>query len=192
MSSYPVRSDHRFLRGTAGGRIRLGQIAWYEAAPAAGAVAAIHAAVTLAPDDPTLVTQGFTQPDVPRLLTVKGSAASVTGAVEITGADANNRAIRETVLLNGAAVVPTTRAFARVFTVQLPARAASGHTVSIGTANVVGLTHALAADVRLHTTVDGAADAGTLAIDASDVSKNLFTPAGALDGTKVLRILYVV
>lgn len=192
MSSYPVRSDHRFMRGSTGGRIRMGQIAWYEAAPALGGAATVHAAVTLAPDDPTLVNSAFTQPDVPRLLTVKGNAASVTGDVVITGADANNRQISETVALNGTAVVTTTHAFARVFTVLLPARAASGNTVSVGTANVLGLTHALAVDVRLHTTFDGAADAGTLAIDAAEVSKNLFTPAGTLDGAKTLRILYVV
>lgn len=191
MATYPVRSDHRLLRGTAGGRIRLGQIAWYEEAPAIGTATAIHAAVTLAPDDPTLVSSGFTQPDVPRLLTLKGNAASVTGNAVITGSDANNRAITETVELNGASPVTTTRAFARVFTVTLPARAASGNTVSVGTANVVGLTHALAVDVRLHTTFDGAADAGTLQLDA-EVSKTLFTPAGTFDGAKVLRILYVV
>jgi hypothetical protein len=192
MSSYPVRSDHRFLRGTHGGRIRLGQIAWYEAAPAVGTATAVHAAVTLAPDDPTLVTQGFTQPDVPRLLTLKGNAASVAGEVLITGADANNHALTETVTLNGTAVVTTTQAFARVFTVKLPARGASSNTVSVGTANVLGLTHALSIDVRLSTTFDGALDAGTLATDAHEVSKNLFTPAGTLDGAKVLRILYVV
>lgn len=191
MATYPVRSDHRLLRGTAGGRIRLGQIAWYEETPAAAGAATVHAAVTLAADDPTLVTQGFTQPDVARVLTVKGNAASVTGNVVIIGADANNRQITETVALAGTAVVNTTRAFSRVFSVQLPARAASGNTVSIGTANIVGLTHALAVDVRLHTTFDGATDAGTLQLHA-EVSKNLFTPAGTFDGAKTLRILYVV
>ena len=191
MSPYPVRSDHRLLRGTHGGRIRLGQIAWYEVAPTVGTTTAVHAAVTLDPIDPTLVNTALVTPDHPRLLTVKGNAASVAGDVVISGADANNRAITETVTLAGVAVVPTTRAFAQVFTVLLPPRGGLNNTVSVGTANVLGLLHALTADVRLHTTFDGAADLGTLAIHA-DVSKNLFTPAGTLDGTKVLRILYVV
>ncbi|MBX0328696.1 hypothetical protein K2Z83_13520 [Oscillochloris sp. ZM17-4] len=193
MSSYPVRSDHRYLRGTAGGRVRLGQIAWYEATPAAVAANAVLAATTLDAADPiTIDATSLTQPDVARTISVKGNAASVAGDVMIVGADANNRPLTATLTLAGTATVSSLVAFSRIFRITLPVRAASGNTVSVGVGAAIGLVHALDADVRLQTAFDGAADAGTLAIDASDVSKNLFTAAGTFDGAKVLRILYVV
>ncbi len=192
MTTYPVQSTHRFVRGTKGGKTRLGLVVWYEQTPALGTNTALLAATTLAELTTTLITTGITQPDVPRVLLVKGNAASVTGDVLLEGSDSNGTAINETLALNGTAAVVGTLAFAHVRRITLPVRAASGNTVSVGTGNVLGLWHALAADVRLVTEFNGAADLGTLAIDADDVSKNLFTPAGTLNGAKVLRIIYLV
>ena len=56
----------------------------------------------------------------------------------------------------------------------------------------LGLWHALTWDSRLVTQFDGSADAGTLAVDNDEVEKNQFTPAGTLDGVKILRIVYIV
>lgn len=192
MSTYPVSSTNRWLRGTRGGKIRQGLVAWYEHAPALGTNTAVLAATTLADGATSVVTTDITQPDVPRTLLVKGNAAGIAGDVLLEGVDANGRAISETIALNGSSAVVGTKAFARVQRVTLPARTASGNTVSVGTGNVLGLWHALGADVRLVTTFNGASDAGTLATDADEVCKNLFTPAGTLDGAKVLRILYGV
>jgi hypothetical protein len=192
MASYPVDATHRFVRGTKGGKIRMATVAWYEHAPALGANAAVLAATALADGTPTIVTTGIANPDVPRVLLVKGNAASCAGVVTVEGFDANGTPISEELTLNGTAVVVGAKAFARVRRVVLPARAAGGNTVSVGTGNVLGLWHALQADVRLLTKFNGADDAGTLAIDATHVCANLFTPAGTLDGVKALRIIYLV
>lgn len=192
MPLYPVQSTSRFVRGTKGGKTRLGLTVWYEQAPALGTNTAILAATTLAELTATLITTGITQPDVPRVVLVKGNAAGIAGTVLIEGSDSNGTTISETLTLSGTAAVVGTLAFAHIRRITLPIRTASGNTVSVGTGNVLGLWHALAADVRLVTTFDGAADLGTLAMDATDVSKNLFTPAGTLDGVKVLRIIYVI
>ncbi len=191
MTRYPLPAAP-FVRGTHGGKIRQGTVVWYEHAPALGTNTAILAASTLADAASTVITTILTALDVPRVLLVKGNAAGIAGNVLLEGADANGRAISETLALNGSSAVVGTTAFARVHRVTLPPRTASGNTVSVGTGNRLGLWHALAADVRLVTTFDGAADTGTLALHATEVSKNLFTPAGTLDGAKVLRILYVV
>ena len=192
MPLYPVQSTSRFVRGTKGGKTRLGLIVWYEQAPALGTNTAILAATTLAELTATLITTGITQPDVPRVVLVKGNAAGIAGTVLIEGSDSNGTTISETLTLSGTAAVVGTLAFAHIRRITLPIRTASGNTVSVGTGNVLGLWHALAADVRLVTTFNDAADLGTLAMDATDVSKNLFTPAGTLDGVKVLRIIYVI
>jgi hypothetical protein len=192
MASYPVDATHRFVRGTRGGKIRMATVVWYEHAPALGANAAILAATVLADSIPTVLTANLTQPDVPRALLVKGNASTVAGTVLIEGTDTNGIPQSEILALNGSAAVVGTKAFARVRRITLPPRAAGGNTVSVGTGNALGLWHALSADVRLVTTFDGLADLGTLTCDPSAVSKNLFTPAGVLDGAKTLRIIYLV
>ncbi|MEI8166820.1 MAG: hypothetical protein WCG26_10590 [Chloroflexales bacterium] len=192
MASYPVDPTHRAVRGTRGGKIRMATAVWYEQTPALGANTTILAATVLADTIPTVILTNLTQPDVPRILTVKGNAASVAGTVTIEGTDTNGIPLSEVLTLNGSALVLGTKAFARVRRVTLPARAAGGNSVSVGTGNALGLWHALAADVRLVTTFDGTADLGTLACDPSEVSKNLFTPAGTLDGAKKLRLIYLV
>ena len=192
MASYPINPTHRAVRGTRGGKIRMATAVWYEQTPALGAVAAILAATVLADTIPTVITANLAQPDVPRVLTVKGNAASVAGPVLLEGTDANGIPQSETLALNGATAVVGTKAFARVRRITLPPRAAGGNTVSVGTGNALGLWHALSADVRLVTTFDGAADLGTLVCDPTEVGKNLFTPAGTLDGAKKLRLIYLV
>ena len=57
----------------------------YQVAPAAVSATAIHAAVTLADGEETEVTDEITNPDVPRVLAVKGNAAGITGDVVIEG-----------------------------------------------------------------------------------------------------------
>jgi hypothetical protein len=192
MSAYPIDPSHRYVRGTRGGKIRMATAVWYEQTPALGTNTAVLAATALADSVPTVVITGFTQPDVPRVLLVKGNAASVAGTVLIEGADANGIPLSETLTLSGTAVVVGTKAFSRVRRVTLAPRGASGNTVSVGTGNLLGLWHTLHADVRLVTTFDGAADLGTLACDPTEVCKNLFTPAGTLDGVKTLRLIYLV
>lgn len=192
MSAYPINPNLRFVRGTKGGKIRMATVAWYEFAPTAATVASVLAATLLAEVGTTVVTTGITNPDVPRVVSVKGNAASVVGTVTIDGFDANGTPITEELVLNGVTTVVGTKAFARVRRVVLPVRAVAANSVSVGVGVKLGLWHALLADVRLKTLFDGADDAGTLAIDVDKVCKNLFTPAGTLDGVKVLRILYLV
>jgi len=188
---YPEDPNLQFLRGSRGGKIRRGYLAHYAFQVAAAAANAIHANTALA-DGATTTLLEVTQPDVPRALAVKGSAAGMAGDVEVYGVDANGFPLQETFALNGATAVQGTKAFAKVTKIVLPARTAAGNQVQIGMTNKLGLWHALTWDSRLVTLFDGAADAGMLAIDAAEVCKNLFTPAGTLDGTKVLRIVYIV
>ncbi len=195
MSFYPARVEQRWARGTFGGKIRLGHVIIYERAPALGTNTAILSATTLAEGATTEVAAVdgiITHPDVPRVLLVKGNAASVAGEVVVEGYNANNQAITDTITASGSSAVAGAKAFARVTRITLPARAASGNTISVGTTNVVGLWHTLDDDdFLLKATFNGSTDAGTLAVDADAVEKNLYTAAGPFDGTKTLRLLYV-
>ncbi|KPV52643.1 hypothetical protein SE17_14275 [Kouleothrix aurantiaca] len=192
MSRYPTDPNLQFLRGSRGGKVRRGYLAHYAFAPAAVANGSVLAATTLLDAVVQNLTQGFAHPDVPRCLSIKGNAAGIAGNVVITGVDANGFPLTETIALNGTTVVAGTLAFAKITKITLPVRTAAGNTVQVGVTNKLGLWHSLTWDSRLVTQFDGAADAGTLAIDDDEVTKNLFTPAGTLDGTKILRIVYVV
>jgi hypothetical protein len=164
----------------------------YQFTPAAKSATAVHAAIALI-STAKVVTTGFTNPDVPRVVTIKGNASGITGNVTITGTNAAGAAITDVIALNGATEVSGAKAFKTVTQVDLPAETHAGtDTVSIGRADVFGLLHivyhALFLLVKLF---DGSTDAGTLAVDADELEKNLFTPAGTPNGAKVLDLVYL-
>jgi len=192
MARYPTDPNLQFLRGTRGGKVRRGYLAHYAFSPVAASNASVLAATTLADDKIQELTLNITHPDVPRCLSVKGNVSGITGNVVINGVTSNGTRITETFALNGTAVVVGLLAFSKVTKITLPARVVSGNTVSVGLTVKLGLWHALTWDSRLVTLFDGAADAGTLAVDNDEVEKNQFTPAGTLDGVKILRIVYIV
>jgi hypothetical protein len=191
MSWYPrkVTSQYR-LAGSNGGTVDEGQIANVRIAPLAINTTSVHAAAVQPATGTTVLTTGITNPDVPRTLRLVGNTSTVTGNVVIAGTDSNGDAITETVAMNGTTAVETTRAFHTVTSITLPARGASGDSVSVGLGSKVGLYHHLTENTVLKSIFNGAVDAGTVSVHA-EVSKNLYTPAGTFDGTKVLVLIYV-
>lgn len=163
----------------------------YSIAPAAVGVATVHAAVTLADAATTTVTTGITNPDVPRIATVKGNVAGITGDVVITGTNINDEVITDTIALNGATEVLGAAAFKAITSILYPARVAAGDTVSVGTGKKFGLPHVVAnAALLLVKLFNGSADTGTLAVDAA-VEKNLFALNGSPDGAKAVDLYYM-
>lgn len=72
----------------------------YSITPEAASATYVLAATALDEEDEMIVTSGITQPDVPRVLTVKGSAASQAGNVLIEGQNINGEEISETIALD--------------------------------------------------------------------------------------------
>jgi hypothetical protein len=64
--------------------------------------------------------------------------------------------------------------------------------VSVGIANKFGTPHIIAQSTLLQESVfDGSDDAGSLAVDADEVEKNLYSIAGTPNGAKVLDLYYL-
>lgn len=165
----------------------------YKLAPAAVGVASVHAAVTLADGAATVVTTEITSPDVPRIVTIKGNAAGITGDVVITGTNILDESITETIALNAATEVLGTKAFKTVTQIDLPARTQAGDTVSVGIGKKVGLPHIIFnAACLLVKLFDGSADTGTLTVDDDEIEKNLFAINGTPNGAKILDLFYMV
>lgn len=165
----------------------------YQVAPDAISATAIHAAVTLGAAAQSITT-GITNPDVPRTVTVKGNAIGIAGNVVITGTNLSGETITDTIALSGTAEVEGVKAFLTVTKITFPIKTnASGDTVSVGMAAKIGLPHiAEYALCLLLALFGGTADTGgTLAVDSDEIEKNLYTPAGTLDGTTLLDLYYL-
>lgn len=160
----------------------------YSISPALASTTAVHAAITCPTTGTTLVTTGITNPDVPRLLSVTGNQATVTGNVVIVGTDMNGASITDTIASSGTSTVAGAKAFATVTSITIPTRGAASDTIAIGSYATVGLPVILnQAGNVLAKTFDGSADAGTVTAGAA-VSGNLYAAAGTFDGTKVLSL----
>jgi hypothetical protein len=164
----------------------------YQIAPAAISATAVHAAIALTAGTQQITT-AITNPDVPRTLTIKGNAAGIAGNVVIHGTNAKGEVITDTIALNGATEVEGVKAFAGAVQIDLPAETHAGtDTVSVGWAKKLGLPHIVDnAALLLVKLFDGAADAGTLAVDADEVEKNLYALAGVPNGAKLVDLYYL-
>ena len=164
----------------------------YQITPAAKSATAVHAAIALTAATQTIIT-AITNPDVPRVVTVKGNAAGITGNVTISGTNAANADISDVIALNGATEVSGAKAFKTVTSIALPIQTHAGtDTVSVGRADIFGVPHMVDnAALLLVKLFNGSADGGSLAVDSDEVEKNLYSLSGTADGVKPLDLYYL-
>lgn len=161
--------------------------------PALGTTTATHAAITSPDTGTTVVTTAITNPDVPRNLTITGSASGMTGNVVIAGTDANDAALSETFALNGTATVVGAKAFKTVTSITVPAKVnASGDTVVVGRGAKLGLGRYLVRNTIIAAYLANVREgtAPTVAVSSSVLASNTVTLASALDGTAVVISFY--
>lgn len=165
--------------------------------PAAADTDVILAAVT---DDGTeqTITEGITNPDVPRCLTATagGTAGDIAAIqVTITGTDASGATITEDLPAfteNSTGTVVGSKAFATVTEVVIPAHDGTGATTSVGTSEKLGIGQHLGRNTVLAAFLDGVKEgtAPTVAVSATALSSNTIDLDSSLDGTEVLVDLY--
>ena len=106
--------------------------------------------------------------------------------------DIGGNKISEDFTMKSDTPVAGAKAFAQVTSVVLPVKVGT-ETIDLGWGASFGLPYALAADelviVKLF---NGAADTGTVTVDATDVSKNVSAINGTPDGKKALDFYIVV
>lgn len=161
--------------------------------PALGADNAVLADTAMANGATTVVASGFTQPDVPRNVTIKGNAAGIAGNVVIAGTNQAGEAITETIPLSGTAVVVGNKAFKTVTSVTLPAYTNGGtDRVRLGTGAKLGLPVSLSRDSLIHGYIGGVREATrpTVTFSATARESNTVTLNSALNGTAVLADYY--
>ena len=161
--------------------------------PAAKVVAADPDGIlkgTALPDTAGAVKIFLAQPLWPMNLTMVCSGTQ-TGKAVVEGLDFADNLIEEEFTLTSATPVVGVKAFKRVTKISLPQKAGS-ETIDVGWGVKFGLPDRLSADelciVKLF---NGAADAGTLTVDADDLAKNVYELVGIADGKKAIDLYYL-
>jgi hypothetical protein len=140
------------------------------------------------------ITEGITNPPVPRSIKVKGNAAGIAGDVLITGTNYLGVEITETIVLNGSTAVEGTKAFKTVTQIDLPAETNAGtDTVSVGFGNKLGLPYRLSIDSVVAAYRDGSREGTlpTVSTSKTDIELNTALLNSALNGTQIDVLLIV-
>lgn len=176
--------------GVEAGRCFIAHVKYTE--PATKDITGILASTPLTTET-QIVTEGITDPDVPRSVRIKGNAAGITGDVVINGTNINDDAISETIALNGDSEVQGNKAFKTITSIELPAQTNAGDEVSVGTDNKLGLPYKLSLNTVLKAYRDGALEgtAPTVTVDPDNIENNTVLLNSALNGTDIDIILIV-
>lgn len=165
----------------------------YTVAPAVGSATATKAALLLTVAAQIGVTAGITNPDVPRIVTIKGNGANVTGDVVVHGTDIDGNEIIDTIAANGASEVVGTKAFKTVTSIDYPPYAVAGtESISIGRGVKIGFPVAIPnASAVIAKSFDGSADNGTVTA-ASTLEESIYAVSGTLNGVKLVELVFLV
>lgn len=157
---------------------------------AAASDTGVHAAVTLADGETTVVTTAITNPVVPRALRVKGNQAGVAGNVVIEGTNMCDEVITETIALNAGSAVEGNYAFKTVTKITMPARVGVGDTVSVGWNDKLGLPWMLTRNTVYAAFLDNAKEgtAPTVVVDNNEIHKNTLDLSSSLNNKPVYVI----
>jgi len=165
----------------------------YTVAPTVGSATATKAAFALTASAQTGITAGITNPDVPRIVTVKGNASGITGNVVVHGTNINDVVISDTIALNGASEVVGAKAFKTVTAIDYPAETNVGtDTVSIGRGVKIGFPAIISnTGLVIAKNFDGGVDAGTVTASTT-VEGSIYAVAGTMNGVKLVSLVFLV
>lgn len=145
----------------------------------------VHAAMTLPSAGTTVFTTNIASLLTPRIVTVTGNAAGITGNVVVAGTDSDDSATNDTIVASGTSTVNGTQAFKTVTSITVPVRTTAGDAISVGinstiitvndTAKIPGTDYSLDFDTGLITFLSGKTPPDTHAIKAITYSYYAFS-----------------
>lgn len=164
----------------------------YITAPALQTATGTKAAFTLLVGAQAGITAGITQPDYPRIVTVKGNDGNVTGNVVVHGTNFADAVITETIAANGTSEVLGTKAFKTVTSIDYPAYAVAGtETISIGRGIKIGFPIAISnTALVVAKNFNGSVDAGTVTASTT-VEGSIYAVAGTMNGVKLVELMFL-
>lgn len=165
----------------------------YTVAPAVGSATATKAAFALTDAAQEGIVAGITNPDVPRVVSIKGNASGITGNVVVHGTNINDEVISDTIALNGSTEVAGAKAFKTVTSIDYPAETHVGtDTVSIGRGVKIGFPAIISnTGLVIAKNFDGSVDAGTVTASTT-VEGSIYAVAGTMNGVKLVSLVFLV
>lgn len=164
---------------------------WEAVAPAAANNTGVLAAQTLPTSGTTTISSGFTQPDVPRTIRLKGNQTTVQGLtpVVVTGTDILGKVISENVTMGGAFATPTdtVNAFASVTSIVFPTRGGASDTISVGFGAALGLD----SYCNAYSFNGFPSQVASYTSSKTVISLNVATLSASLDGSTAQAVHYV-
>jgi len=142
---------------------------------AAASATAVHAAITLADGATTVVTTAITAPVHYRTVSITGNASGITGNVVVVGTDRAGNAQTDTIAANDTDTVVGVKPFSTITSITVPARTQASDTISIGIADVLGLSRPVSASANVLYV--------GIAADAVNASTFTYEAAGSVDTT---------
>jgi hypothetical protein len=194
MNSYKHNLGQKLTSDAGSLSVDRGFVAHYDLGPVeAQDIAGVLGTTALTAETQT-ITEGITDPDVPRNLKVKANAASVAGDIIVNGTDIDDNAISETFALNGDTEVQGDKAFKSVTSIELPVETNAGaDEIQVGVANKLGLPYKLERNTVLKAYRDNTLEgtAPTVAVDSANIANNTALLDSAMNGTNVNIYLIV-
>jgi len=162
------------------------QIATFTVTPLTAANNSVQAGIGLT-GSTQIITTNITNPDVPRNVTITGSAGGMAGNVVVNGTDITGTAISDTIALSGSSTVQGILAFNTVGNIHVPVQVHTPH-YQVETATVVaasGITQAGNATVIITSALltdspKTISVAVALSDAASDVAQKIRTALGLI------------
>ena len=152
----------------------------------------VGVALSLATNQATTITSGFTNPDFPRVLSIQGSITNLSGPITITGTDILGNTISSTVTVNNEDVVVGTRAFNTITSVSTPTQATTNGTFNIGITPRFGLDRLPDDNAVILGLVDGTRETTAPVITAdAEISKSVVLFTTLPDGSKDFTLYYI-
>lgn len=174
--------------------------------PAAASNTAVHAAIAATVGTDQTITDGITDPDVPRVLKVLpgGTTGDIQDSdVIITGTNVEGKVITDEIhfAAGASSAVEGTKVFRTVTSINIDAQLTTAATFSVGYTNKLGLNHRLipaGTTVKVYDstavanpTVLNVETASTFVANGGNVEYNYLTPATLPDGTRFYIFAYV-
>jgi len=152
----------------------------------AASATGIHSGIALTSATQT-ITAAFTNPSVPRAMSITGNQAGVTGNVVITGTNFANAVITETLAANGATEVDGAKAFKTITQVVVPVLVGAGDSISIGFTEKIGIPYLLPHNTVLNAYLNNVKEstAPTVTTSATAIESNTIKLNSTLNGSVV-------
>lgn len=189
------------IQGTSGSATDMSFLAHYQVTPATVDLDYIDADISATTAPVTFAAAVYdAQPDIARVITVdpKGTTADVAASnVTVVGTDINGTTITDSLALIANATEPVTsiKAFASIATIAFATMDGTGADFDIGIGKAVGIIHTLREASLVQTGLFDNTDEltnWTVTTHATDVSRNIISINGTLDGAKQIDAWYIV